>query len=69
MKLLTLLLAAFCIAQSSFSAQPNILCNPAVATPGLQLITAADLKGFWPTTTEHCRKGCSRGQLFTSASV
>ena len=24
-----------------------ILCNPAVATPGLQLITAGDLKNFW----------------------
>jgi tetratricopeptide (TPR) repeat protein len=24
-----------------------ILCNPAVATPGLQLISAADLKDFW----------------------
>ena len=24
-----------------------ILCNPAVAAPGLQLITAADLKNFW----------------------
>ena len=24
-----------------------IVCNPAVATPGLQLITAADLKDFW----------------------
>ena len=24
-----------------------ILCNPAVATPGIQLITAADLKNFW----------------------
>jgi len=24
-----------------------ILCNPAVATPGLQLITAADLKNYW----------------------
>lgn len=24
-----------------------ILCNPAIATPGLQLITAADLKDFW----------------------
>lgn len=24
-----------------------ILCNPAVATPGLQLITALDLKNFW----------------------
>ena len=24
-----------------------ILCNPAVATPGLQLITASDLKDFW----------------------
>ncbi len=24
-----------------------ILCNPAVATPGLQLITATDLKDFW----------------------
>ena len=24
-----------------------IICNPAVATPGLQLITAADLKDFW----------------------
>ncbi|WP_395717865.1 C39 family peptidase [Prosthecobacter sp.] len=24
-----------------------ILCNPAVVTPGLQLITAADLKNFW----------------------
>lgn len=25
----------------------HILCNPAVATPGLQLITAANLKNFW----------------------
>jgi len=24
-----------------------ILCNPAVASPGLQLITAADMKNFW----------------------
>lgn len=24
-----------------------VLCNPAVATPGLQLITAPDLKNFW----------------------
>lgn len=24
-----------------------VLCNPAVATPGIQLITAADLKDFW----------------------
>ena len=24
-----------------------ILCNPAIATPGLQLITAADLKQYW----------------------
>ncbi len=24
-----------------------VLCNPAVASPGLQLITAADLKNFW----------------------
>jgi hypothetical protein len=24
-----------------------ILCNPAIATPGIQLITAADLKDFW----------------------
>jgi len=24
-----------------------VLCNPAVASPGLQLITAADLKDFW----------------------
>lgn len=24
-----------------------ILCNPAIATPGLQLITAADLKHYW----------------------
>ena len=24
-----------------------ILCNPAVASPGLQLITADDLKNFW----------------------
>lgn len=24
-----------------------ILCNPAVVTPGIQLITAADLKNFW----------------------
>ena len=24
-----------------------ILCNPAIATPGLQLITAADLKNYW----------------------
>ena len=48
---------------------PNILCNLAVATTGLQLITAADLKGFWPTTTEHCRKVCSRGQLLSSTDV
>ena len=24
-----------------------VLCNPAVATPGLQLITADDLNNFW----------------------
>lgn len=24
-----------------------VLCNPAIATPGLQLITAADLKHYW----------------------
>jgi hypothetical protein len=24
-----------------------ILCNPAVASPGIQLITAEDLKDFW----------------------
>ena len=24
-----------------------LLCNPAIASPGLQLITAADLKHFW----------------------
>jgi len=69
MKLFTLLLAAFCMVQSSFSAPPNILCNLAVATPGLQLVTAADLKSFWPTTTEHCRKACSRGQLLSSTDV
>ena len=34
-----------------------------------QTIAAADLKGFWPTTTEHCRKVCSRGQLLSSTDV
>ena len=43
MKRLTLLLAAFCIAQSSFSAQPNILCSPAVATPG-QLLSSTSVE-------------------------
>ena len=26
---------------------PYILCNPTVATPGLQFITAYDLKNYW----------------------
>jgi hypothetical protein len=49
--------------------QPYILCNPAVATPGLQLITAADLKSFWPTTMEHCGKVCFRGKLLSSTAL
>jgi uncharacterized protein len=34
---------------AGYLAQENlyILCNPAIATPGLQLVTAADLKQFW----------------------
>ena len=34
---------------AGYLAQENlyILCNPAIATPGLQLVTASDLKHFW----------------------
>lgn len=35
----------------AFVRMPHILCNPAVATPGLQLITAEDLKNFWRSDT------------------
>jgi hypothetical protein len=38
----TLLLTGYLAAEELY-----ILCNPAIATPGLQLITAADLKHFW----------------------
>ena len=43
MKRLMLLFATFCMVQSSFSAQPNILCNPAVATPG-QLLSSTSVE-------------------------
>ena len=41
--------AGHTLAVTGYLADENlyILCNPAVATPGLQLITAADLKNFW----------------------
>ena len=38
----TLSIAGYLAAENLY-----ILCNPAVATPGLQLITAADLKHYW----------------------
>jgi uncharacterized protein len=38
----TLLIAGYLAAENLY-----ILCNPAIATPGLQLITAADLQHFW----------------------
>jgi TPR repeat protein len=38
----TLLLTGYLAAEDLY-----ILCNPAIASPGLQLITAADLKHFW----------------------
>lgn len=38
----TLLIAGYLAEENLY-----ILCNPAIATPGLQLITAADLKHFW----------------------
>lgn len=44
--LLTTLLLALHAADAP-KPKPNILCNSAVAAPGLQLITAADLKNFW----------------------
>ena len=43
-----------------------ILCNPAVATPGLQLITAADLKDFW--RSDHYGN-LSKGELSRPAFV
>jgi len=43
-----------------------ILCNPAVASPGLQLITAADLKNFW--RSDHYG-GLSNGVLSRPAFV
>jgi TPR repeat protein len=41
--------AGHTLAVTGYLAEENlyILCNPAIATPGLQLITAADLKDFW----------------------
>ena len=38
----TLTLAGYLAAEDLY-----VLCNPAIATPGLQLITAADLKHYW----------------------
>ncbi len=38
----TLLLAGYLAEENLY-----ILCNPAIATPGLQLMTAADLKRYW----------------------
>jgi hypothetical protein len=38
----TLLLAGYIADENLY-----VLCNPAIATPGLQLITAADLKHYW----------------------
>jgi hypothetical protein len=31
----------------SIAGDLDIPCNPAVATPGMQPVTAADLKDFW----------------------
>ena len=41
--------AGHTLALTGYLAEENlyILCNPAIATPGLQLITAADLKHYW----------------------
>jgi uncharacterized protein len=41
--------AGHTLAIAGYLAEENlyILCNPAIATPGLQLITAADLKHYW----------------------
>ena len=41
--------AGHTLAIAGYLAEENlyILCNPAIATPGLQFITAADLKHFW----------------------
>ena len=41
--------AGHTLAITGYMAEENlyILCNPAIATPGLQLITAADLKHYW----------------------
>ena len=38
----TLTIAGYLAAENLY-----VRCNPAFATPGLQLITAADLKDFW----------------------
>jgi hypothetical protein len=38
----TLLLAGYLADEDLY-----VLCNPAIATPGLQLISAADLKRYW----------------------
>lgn len=38
----TLLIAGYIAAENLY-----MLCNPAIATPGLQLISAADLKHYW----------------------
>ena len=38
----TLTIAGYLAAENLY-----VLCNPAIATPGLQLITAADLNRYW----------------------
>jgi uncharacterized protein len=46
-----------------------ILCNPAIATPGLQLMTAADLKRFWRSDGySHTSGGQLRRPVITLAS-
>jgi hypothetical protein len=50
----------------AFVRMPHILCNPALATPGLQLINAEDLKNFW--RSDHYGK-LSKGVLSRPAFV
>ncbi len=46
-----------------------ILCNPAVATPGLQLITSDDLKDFWRSDYYGAPKECFRALPSSSKAV
>jgi uncharacterized protein len=57
----TLLLAGYILEEDLY-----VLCNPAIPTPGLQLITAADLKHYW--RSDHYGK-CSNNILSRPAIV